>query len=94
MTELSKNSQVPQCDKTAVMRWFNVSEKLPTPLASIFISNGKGWVSIGCLVNTEDGYHWAETNGTMYEQDGQIITECESDDLDVVFWHPFPQTIA
>jgi len=34
-----------------------------------------------------------KTNGNIYEQDGQIITECESDDLEVLFWHPFPQAI-
>jgi hypothetical protein len=26
MTELSKNTQVPQCDKTAVMRCFSIEE--------------------------------------------------------------------
>lgn len=74
----------------AEQKWHKVSEKMPNALESIFMSNGKGWVSIGCLVDSNDGWHWAESNGTMYEENGKIVTECESDDLDVVFWHPFP----
>ena len=72
------------------MEWINVKDKLPENLETVFISNGNGWTSIGCLVQTNEGYHWAETNGIIYEENGKIVSECESDDLDVVLWFPFP----
>lgn len=72
------------------MEWTNVKDKLPENLETVFISNGNGWTSIGCLVQTNEGCHWAETNGIIYEENGKIVSECESDDLDVVLWFPFP----
>lgn len=74
------------------MEWILLTEKYPEHLETVFITNGKGWTSIGCLIDTNDGWHWAETNGIFYEENGQIVSECESDDLDVVAWHPFPKT--
>lgn len=70
--------------------WISVDKDLPKHLETVFISNGKGWTSIGCLVGFDDGYHWAESNGVIYEENGKIVAECESDDLDVKKWHPFP----
>ena len=70
--------------------WISVDKDLPNNLETIFISNGKGWTSIGCLVGFDDGYHWAESNGVIYEENGKIVAECESDDLDVKKWHPLP----
>ena len=70
--------------------WISVDKDLPKHLETVFISNGKGWTSIGCLVDFDDGYHWAESNGVIYEENGKIVAECESDDLDVKKWHPFP----
>ena len=70
--------------------WISVDKDLPKHLETVFISNGKGWTSIGCLVGFDDGFHWAESNGVIYEENGKIVTECESEDLDVQKWHPFP----
>ena len=70
--------------------WISVDKDLPKHLETVFISNGKGCTSIGCLVGFDDGYHWAESNGVIYEENGKIVAECESDDLDVKKWHPFP----
>ena len=70
--------------------WISVDKDLPKHLETVFISNSKGWTSIGCLVGFDDGYHWAESNGVIYEENGKIVAECESDDLDVKKWHPFP----
>ena len=70
--------------------WISVDKDLPKHLETVFISNGKGWTSIGCLVGFDDGYHWAESNGVIYEENGKIVAECESDDLDVKKWHTFP----
>lgn len=70
--------------------WIAVADKLPKPQLTVWLSNGKGWVTLGCLVETRDGWHWAEGNGVVYEQDGEIISECESEDLDVAYWHTLP----
>lgn len=72
-------------------KWYDVNEKLPEELETVFISNGKGWTTIGCLVYVENEWFWAETNGVMYEENGKIVAECEIEDLDVRYWHPFPE---
>lgn len=75
-------------------QWVKVEEELSEPLnelETVWISNGKGWTTLGCLVYSDGGWHWAETNGVIYEKDGKIISECESDDLDVRFWHRAPK---
>ena len=68
--------------------WVRVKDSLPNALQTVFISNGKGYTAIGCLVGSEDGFHWAESNGVIYEENGEIVSECESDDIEVNFWHP------
>jgi len=70
--------------------WLDANVHLPDELETVFISNGKGWTSIGCLVYSE-GWHWAESNGVIYEKKGNIVAECESDDLDVKYWHKLPK---
>lgn len=77
--------------KTNVSGWVAVTEKLPNHLQTVFISNGKGYTTLGCRVVTEDGWFWAETNGVIYESNGEIVSECEIQDLDVVFWHELPK---
>jgi len=75
--------------------WLDTNFKLPDELETVFISNGKGWTSIGCLVYDRDDrearWHWAESNGVIYEEKGKIVAECESDDLDVKYWHKLPK---
>ena len=81
--------------KPLVSGWVSVNQRLPEPLQTVWISNGNGWTSLGCrtALYEIDGvwnWCWAETNGTIYEQDGQIVTEAEEDDLDVQYWHECP----
>lgn len=79
--------------KANVSGWVAVTEKLPNHLQTVLISNGKGYTTLGCRVVTEDGWFWAETNGVIYESNGEIISECEIEDfeLDIVFWHELPK---
>ena len=72
--------------------WISVEDELPEPLETVWISNGKGWTTLGCLV-WDDGYHWAATNGVIYQEENKIVAECESDDLDVKFWCKLPEAI-
>lgn len=81
----SNNANVQLCEG-----WLDANVHLPDELETVFISNGKGWTSIGCLVYDE-GWHWAESNGVIYEDKGKIVAECESDDLDVKYWHKLPK---
>ena len=71
-------------------KWIPVDERIPENLRTVWISNGKGWTTLGCLVLVDGCYHWAETNGIIYEDNGEIVSEWESDDLDVRFWHELP----
>jgi len=75
--------------------WINANIKLPDELETIFISNGNGWTSIGCLVyDQEGGWSWAESNGVVYEEKGVIVAECESDDLDVKYWQKLTKPLC
>lgn len=78
-------------------QWISVNDRLPETLETVWISNGKGWTTLGCRSDYHYGdedklvWCWAKTNGIIYEEDGKIISECEEDDLDVTHWMPLPQ---
>ena len=72
--------------------WISVNKGLPHDNETVFISNGKGWTSIGCLIYDE-GYHWAEIDGEIYQEGDKIVAECVPDDLDVQYWHKLPLAI-
>ena len=71
--------------------WVHVRKDRPEPLKTCWLTNGKGWVCLGCLIETPDGWHWAESNGVIYAENGQIVSECESEDLDVIYWQYLPE---
>jgi hypothetical protein len=75
----------------AIGNWVSVTDGLPKPLQTVWLTNGKGWVCLGCLVESDGGWHWAESNGIIYVENGEIVSECESEDLDVNFWHELPK---
>jgi|SRR5690554_2070720 len=77
--------------KPPVSGWVAVTDALPKPLQTVWLINGKGWVCLGCLVESDEGWHWAESNGVIYIENGEIVSECESEDLDVNFWHELPK---
>jgi hypothetical protein len=72
-------------------RWISVTEKLPEPLQTVWLTDGKGWVTLGCLVESDGGWHWGQSNGVIYAENGGIVSECESEDLDVNYWHELPK---
>lgn len=80
-----------ESNKGYVSGWIAVTETLPKPLQTVWLTNGKGWVSLGCLVESDGGWHWAQSNGIIYIENGEIVSECESEDLDVNFWHELPK---
>ena len=54
--------------------WITVEKKLPKPLQTVWLTNGKGFTTLGCLVEDNEGCHWAKTNGVIYQEKGEIIT--------------------
>lgn len=76
--------------KEAEDKWISVKEQHPQHLEIVWLSDGGNFVALGCVVNSEDGYHWAQSNGLIYAENGKIVSECESDDLDIKFWQPLP----
>ena len=49
-------------------------------------------VWIGCQVYvSNEGWFWAVSNGTIYEHDGNIVSECEIDDIEVTHWAELPR---
>ena len=75
----------------AVSGWVAVTDALPKALQTVWLTNGKGWCCLGCLVEDAEGWHWAESNGVIYIENGEIVSECESEDLDVIYWHELPK---
>jgi hypothetical protein len=84
-------SMKPALSKGAVSRWVAVTDALPKALQTVWLTNGKGWCCLGCLIEDAEGWHWAESNGVIYIENGEIVSECESEDLDVNFWHELPK---
>lgn len=73
------------------MSWFSVDKKLPEALETVWLTNGKNFVCLGCLVEDNEGWHWAESNGVIYLEGDKIVSECESEDLEVKYWKPLPK---
>jgi hypothetical protein len=71
------------------MEWISVNNRLPDPLETVWITNGK-YVNLGCLVDLVEGWCWAAAFDQPYIEDGEIVVDCEPDDLDVTHWHPVP----
>jgi len=71
--------------------WVDVMDDLPKPLQTVWLTNGKGWCCLGCRVVSDGGWHWAQSNGVIYIENGEIVSECESEDLEVNYWHELPK---
>lgn len=79
-------------DNDAILNgWIDAAIELPRLNETVWITDGKEWVAIGCLVECEGVYQWAESNGFIYAEDGEIEAECEIEDLDVKYWHRLPK---
>ena len=77
--------------------WIDVNDHLPDELETVWITNGKGWTTLGCIGYEDGEWLWAEAVNLPYEEFSKgkafISAECELDDLDVKFWHRLPKPI-
>ena len=74
------------------MEWISVKDKLPEELQTVWACNNKTkFVALACLTYY-DGWLWAISNGSIYSEDGKIISECELDeDYDFTHWMSLPE---
>ena len=66
-------------------------DKLPEERETVWVTDGLGYTTLGCIVYLDDAWHWAESNGIIYQEKGNIVSECELYDIDVRFWHRLPK---
>ena len=72
--------------------WISIEDAFPKPLETVWLYNGKDFITIGCLAEFEGGWCWSRTNGDFYIENNEIVSECESDDLDnVKYWRKMPK---
>jgi len=71
--------------------WVSVKDKLPEEQETVWVTDGLGYTTLGCIVYLDDAWHWAESNGIIYQEKGNIVSECEPYDIDVRFWHRLPK---
>ena len=77
-------------------RWIPLSEKCPEEKETVWACNPvTRFVALACRVWIEDvdqsGWLWSVSNGTIYSENGHIVSECEmQDDYDFTHWQPLP----
>jgi len=64
---------------------------MPDEKETVWLYNANtNHVALGCLMwvgcDVDDGWIWALSNGTIYSENGKIVSECEADD-DYEFTH-------
>ena len=96
MDEL-KNIKKPQGNGVlpCVSCWVSISEtkQYPNENDTVWLYNSKDkCVWLGCYVYLpNEGWFWAVSNGTIYAENGKIITEADvDDDYEVTHWCAVP----
>lgn len=87
----------PTCPKPIVSGWVSVDDRLPETLETVWVSDGKGWTTLGCRSDYYEGddgkLHWcwaALLSGNIEEEGGVIVGDFIEDDWNVRFWHTVP----
>ena len=68
--------------------WYLVKDGLPDENKTVWLYNEKNkYVALGCsiYVNNE-GWFLAVSNGEIYSENGEIVTEAEIDDYEFTHW--------
>lgn len=78
--------------KPTLEQWVSVKDKLPEENETVWAYNiNDKFIALACLVYV-DGWLWAVSNGSIYTDRGNIISECELDDeYEFTHWIPLPK---
>ena len=68
--------------------WNLVKDKLPDKNKTVWLYNEKNkYVALGCSVYVNnEGWFLAVSNGEIYSENGEIVTEAEIDDYEFTHW--------
>lgn len=89
----SKIENVTQEQSLITDGWQSFSKGNPNENETVWLYNRLNkFVALGCRVwvgsDREDaGWFWALSNGTIYEEEGKIVSECETEEEDYAFTH-------
>lgn len=74
------------------MGWIDVNDSLPEENETVWAySVYTNFVALAAVVYGQ-GWLWAISNGTIYIDNGKIVSECESgDDYEFTHWQPLPR---
>ena len=70
--------------KPTINCWASLSESMPDENETVWLTIlGTSYVTLGCRVYLKnEGWFWALSNGTIYGENGKIVSECELSDDD------------
>ena len=72
-------------------KWNKVKEKLPDINQTVWLTNGKDWVTLGCLVNYDGKLMWSCNNYVyVYSKDYQTAINYNIDFSEIIYWYPVP----
>ena len=68
--------------------WYLVKDGLPDENKTVWLYNEKNkYVALGCSVYVNnEGWFLAVSNGEIYSENGEIVTEAEIDDYEFTHW--------
>ena len=68
--------------------WYLVKDGLPDENKTVWLYNEKNkYVALGCRVYVNnEGWFLAVSNGEIYSENGEIVTEAEIDDYEFTHW--------
>ena len=77
--------------------FISLDDSKPNENETVWLYNKNNkFVALGCLVwvggdSDERGWVWAVSNGTIYNENGKIVSECEfDDDYEFTHWSRLP----
>ena len=71
-----------------ISEWYLVKDGLPDENKTVWLYNEKNkYVALGCSVYVNnEGWFLAVSNGEIYSENGEIVTEAEIDDYEFTHW--------
>lgn len=85
--------QAPKETNDISLKWIPTKDQLPKESQTVWAYNNRTkFIALACLTYQEDTWLWAVSNGIIYSENNEIISECElEDDYDFTHWMELPQ---